>query len=427
MRVQADLRDQDQGNRWIALAVCLQVLLVGIKNMLIQAFPDLYEDNNVWNIVLFGVVGVAYVLAYISLGRRMISFSPLSLSLVAFVAISLALSALLHPHGLVRYGELFSYLLPFGLLTAFIITRMTTLEWIAYYMERFAYLIIGVAVVCVVAILTIGHTTTSDWSTYSMSLSNVIMMGVIWLLYRYFEAHKWPALVGALVGIVAILLCGSRNPLLAIVAYIVVKTVIKVVSKSTPNRERWIYVIWSAVMILFFLFFDAIIGIADYLLAQLGIYSRSIGLLESDLFFDSGRSQIHERLIAEINKSPLIGLGIGGDMEIIDWAAHNFYLSVLSTYGYPVGILLLVTFTVMLIRAFRHSRGTNREILLIYTCLFLPRSFTGNDIWRSDIPWWLLAITIVLLTGSKRAGEEEKAYADGAEADAPAASEGEPC
>ena len=427
MRIQADLKDQDQGNRWIALAVCLQVLLVGIKNMLIQAFPDLYEDNYEWNIVLFGVVGVAYVLAYVSLGRRMISFSPLSLALVAFVAISVALSALLHPHGLVRYGELFSYLLPFGLLTAFIITRMTTLEWIAYYMERFAYIIIGVALVCVIAILTIGHTTTSEWSTYSMSLSNVIMVGVIWLLYRYFESQKWPALVGAFAGIAAILLCGSRSPLLAIVAYVVVKTVIKVVSKSTPNRERWIYVIWSALMILFFLFFEVIVGVADYLLAQLGIYSRSIGLLESDLFFDSGRSQIHERLIAEINKSPILGLGIGGDMEIIDWAAHNFYLSVLSTYGYLVGILLLAVFAVMLIRAFRHSRGTNREILLLYTCLFLPRSFTGNDIWRSDTPWWLLAIVIVILTGAKETGERVAPLEPAEEAEACATSGGEPC
>ena len=427
MRVQADLKDQDQGNRWIALAVCLQVLLVGIKNMLIQAFPNLYEDNYEWNIVLFGVVGVAYVLAYVSLGRHMISFSPLSLALVAFVAISVALSALLHPHGLVRYGELFSYLLPFGLLTAFIITRMTTLEWIAYYMERFAYIIIGVALVCVIAILTIGHTTTSEWSTYSMSLSNVIMVGVIWLLYRYFESQKWPALVGAFAGIAAILLCGSRSPLLAIVAYVVVKTVIKVVSKSTPNRERWIYVIWSALMILFFLFFEVIVGVADYLLAQLGIYSRSIGLLESDLFFDSGRSQIHERLIVEINKSPILGLGIGGDMEIIDWAAHNFYLSVLSTYGYLVGILLLAVFAVMLIRAFRHSRGTNREILLLYTCLFLPRSFTGNDIWRSDIPWWLLAIVIVILTGAKKTGEGSAPLVPAEEAEACATSGGEPC
>lgn len=398
MRKNTDLTDRSVSDRWIALAVSLQVLLVGIKNMLIQAFPDLYEDNYGWNVALFAVVAAAYVLAYFSLGGRMISFSPMSLWLVAFVAISFGLSAMIHPHGIVRYGELLSFLLPFGILTAFIITRLTTLEWLAYYMERFAYVIVAVALLCVITILSIGHTTTSDWSTYSMSLSNVIVIGVVWLLYRYFEHGKRIALLAALVGIVSILLCGARNPLLAIVAYVVVKTVIKVVSASTPNRERWVYVIWSALMVLSVLFFDVLIDFATYVLSQMGIYSRSIGLLDSDIFFDSGRGFIHERLIAELNKSPLIGLGIGGDIETIEWGAHNFYLSVLSTYGYLLGAVILVALGVMLIMALRRSRGTNREVLLVYACLFLPRSFTGNDLWRSELPWWMIALMIVILS-----------------------------
>lgn len=416
MQMQAGLWDRTSSDRWISLAVCLQVLLVGMKNMLIQAFEELYEVNDILNIILFVAVGVAYLLAYVSLGPRMVFFSPMSLGLVAFLVISFAASAILHPHGLVRYGELLTYVLPFGFLTAFMLTKLTTLKWIAYYMERFAYVIIGTSLICVVGILSAGHTTTSDWSTYSMSLSNVIMVGVIWLLYRYFERRRIVALVGAFWGIVAILFCGSRNPLLAIIAYLIAKTAIKMISKRTPNRERWLYVIWVALMILFFLFFEQIIQMVNYLFDILGIYSRSVRLLENDLFFDSGRSSIHRSLIAALNQRPLIGLGIGGDMEIINWAAHNFYLSVLSTYGYPIGILLLIILGVMLVMAFRRCQGISREVLIIYTCLFLPRSFTGNDIWRSDIPWWLIGIIMVILTYQRRekalSGDQPEKEAD---------------
>ena len=198
-----------------------------------------------------------------------------------------------------------------------------------------------------------------------MSLSNVIVVGVVWMLYCYFEKHSIVALIMAVIGILSILLCGSRNPLLAIVAYVVIKTVIKVVSQKTPNRERWLYVGWSVAIILFFLLFNTIIHVANYLITELGIYSRSIGLLESDLLFDSGRISIHRNLIVALNQRPVLGLGIGGDMEIIDWAAHNFYLSVLSTYGYPLGFLILTLLAVMFVRAFRYSRGITREVLLL--------------------------------------------------------------
>ncbi|MBQ8341317.1 MAG: hypothetical protein IJY22_02945 [Clostridia bacterium] len=406
MQKQAVLSENVASDRWISLAVCFQVLLIGAKNMLVQAFEALYLQNNLLNAILFVIVGLTYVLAYMTLGSRMISFSPLSLAFVAFVVISFAASALIHPYALPQYGEVLGYFLPFCFLTVFMITRLTTLKWIAYYMERFSYLIIAVAWVCVIGILNTGHITTSDWSTYSMSLSNVIMVAVIWLLYSYFENHKLLALVGAALGILAILLCGSRNPLLAIVAYVVVKTVTKVASSKTPNRERWTYVLWSALLILFFLLFEPIIELAHIVLSALGIYSRSIGLLDTNLFFDSGRSVIHADLLAVLNQSPILGLGIGGDMASIGWPAHNFYLSVLSIYGYLAGTAILITFAVLLVKAFCRSRGRIREILLIYTCLFLPRNFTGNDILRSDIPWWLLGLVIVILSNPEKAVAE---------------------
>ena len=249
------------------------------------------------------------------------------------------------------------------------------------------------------------------------TLSNVIMVGVIWLLYRYFEKRKITALIGSALGIICILLCGSRNALLAIVAYVVAKTVIKLVSKSTPNGERWLYTVWSAALLLFFLFFDTAISLAARLLSFLGIYSRSIGLLGSDLFYDSGRSLIHSDLINALNERPLLGLGIGGDMAAIDWPAHNFYLSVLSTYGYLLGAILLVIFGAILWLAFRKSNAKTREILFIYVCLLIPRSFTGNDIWRSDIPWWMLTLCLVAISNPTK--EEPSALSpdlvDGAE------------
>lgn len=399
------MSDRSAADRRISFAVCLQVLLVGVKNMLIQAFEELYEDNVLLNTLLFVAVAVAYILAYVSLGDRMVSFSPMTLMMVAFVVISVVASALINPIGIVRYPELFGYFLPFCFLTAFMITRLSTLEWIAYYMERFSYIIIVASLICVVTILQVGHTTTSDWSTYSMSMSNVIVVAVMWMLYCYFEKHSTVALIMAAVGILSILLCGSRNPLLAIMSYVIIKTFIKVFSKKTPNRERWICVGWSVAIVLFFLFFGTVIRVANYVIAELGIYSRSIGLLESDLLFDSGRLSIHRSLITALNRRPILGLGIGGDMEIIDWAAHNFFLSVLSTYGYPLGLFILAVLAVLLVRAFRRSRGISREILMLYACLFLPRSLTGSDIWRSDMPWWLFACVIVVLTSQAESGD----------------------
>ena len=48
--MQAKLGLRYDSDRQISLAVCLQVFLVGIKNMLIQAFEGLYENNMLLNL-----------------------------------------------------------------------------------------------------------------------------------------------------------------------------------------------------------------------------------------------------------------------------------------------------------------------------------------------------------------------------------------
>ena len=116
--MQAKLGLRYDSDRQISLAVCLQVFLVGIKNMLIQAFEGLYENNMLLNLILFAVAGVLYVVAYFSLGKRMASFTPLCLGMIAFVVISFAGSAMIHSYGLVRYAEILIFFLPFCFLTA---------------------------------------------------------------------------------------------------------------------------------------------------------------------------------------------------------------------------------------------------------------------------------------------------------------------
>ena len=385
-------------DRHISRAIALQILLVSVKNILVQAFPDLLEQNDVLNLVVLGTVAVFYVHAFLTLGARMLRVGGMCMGLLAFLLIVWSLSFMAYPQNSTEIIALLPRFMTYCLLTAFLITRLTSLRWLAHYMKLFSYGITLTALVSTLYILSVGHSSFSDWSVYSMPLSTYTLISTMWHYYQFFETKRIVPLGFAIVGTLVIVLVGSRNPLLAILVYVLVSILRHLFDRKQTFLVRLAALACCSIAAFLAFFWRRVVSLIYRLLYAFGIHSRTLYLLMQEEISDSGRNEIHAKLIAYMNEHPLRPLGVAGDRIPLDgeWA-HGLYFSILATFGYVLGAVVLILLAVMCIKALRRSRGVAREMLILYMCIVLPRGFVAVDVWQNDVFWWMLAIMITVL------------------------------
>lgn len=384
-------------DRYLSFAVCFQVTIVGIKNALVQAVPRLLAMNTSLNILLLFIVAVVYINAIRKAGYRLVKPRASVFGVLAGILLSLLLSSFFFPgNGRVILSWM-PRMLPYCFITFFFLAELNTLEWLEYYMTRFCYVTIVFSLISAFYIYRIGHITSSTWSSYSMPLSYVTLVAVMWLLYKFFTKETLHDFVFILIGLVVIIAYGSRNPLLAIASYIVIQTVRNAIGGQIKGGRKVLYFLASILIICLAVMWRQVISILSQVLGLFSINSRTLTLLSQSTISSSGRDVIHSSLWDLLNQHPIMGLGVGGDVSMINENAHGLYLSLLTSYGYILGGIAIVTILIICMRSFFRSCGRNREIVLIYICMTLPRGFTGGDMWTSDVFWWMLGICLTTL------------------------------
>ena len=248
-------------------------------------------------------------------------------------------------------------------------------------------------VLCVISSLGIvvyGHTTVSTWSNYSMPLGYATLYAVMWLMCDFFNKGKISSLVLVVVGVLILLLFGSRNTLLSVVAFIILGII------RNRRNNTWLKSLLWIPLAACLEFGDQILLFINSIARNYGVSSRTIDLFLNQRYFEDSRASIHQNIFEVINKHPF-GVGIAGDVAQTKEFAHGLYVSILCTYGYVIGAVVIIALAVVLIKAYMKSYGTNRDVLIIYLLTVLPRGFTGGDVWSSDAFWWMLGIALSIV------------------------------
>ena len=204
--------------------------------------------------------------------------------------------------------------------------------------------------------------------------------------------------------------------MLAIIAFIIISVLKKVVKAQTKHRIR--YLIMTFIGCTFLILWKECLVLIENIFLTLNIKSRTMDLLVMDLLKGStisasGRDVIHANLTATLNEHLFIGLGVLGDEVVLNESAHSLYLSILSNYGYIIGGLTLIILIYWNFSAYKYANSKEKEILLIYMCMVWPRGFTGRDIWSSDVFWWLLGLVLSMISYNYKECIEEIEYDKG--------------
>ena len=386
--------DHDAIDADLANGLGLHMVLIWGRVALVQGIPLALSYNNVLISLTCSILICYYSYVLLIKHRYIPRVNAGTVTVAAFVLMTLLGTVLLWPENIKHMdpvgNTVFYEIIPF-----IVIGMMSDVNHLYEPMVRASKVTILLCAISSIGIILNGHTTVSEWSSYSMSLSYATLYSVMWLMCDFFKNSRLDTLFRIAIGLAIIILFGSRNPLLSIASYLILailtsKSINVFLKLFLPGAITSVFICWQSI----------IIGLND-LVTKYNIKSRTLNLfLNQQLLYDN-RTSIHQSIFALLNKQPL-GLGIAGDVTQTQEFAHGLYVSVLCTYGYVLGVIVLLLLFGIIIRAYIESHDVSRDILLVYVITVLPRGFTGGDVWSSDVFWWMLAIALCIIHNSSR-------------------------
>ena len=388
-------------NKIISFVVAFQVIAQGCKNILVQGFPFFYAINDMLNILIMG--GSLLMYLYALFATRRLHIPMQTIGVLFFVGMTYLLTYMFCSQNAKYIQPTILRTLVACFFTFLLVSKLSTFEYLCDYFTKGSFLITLSGVLYAGIISVIGHSTTSDWSTYSMTMSNVLLLSVLWQLNAYFDSKNKLALIAAIIGSVVIFIYGSRNPFLAIGFFVSIKILFNSKRKSSSGVAIKLFFVSFVLIVLFF--FKEILAFVGGMFDSFGLSSRTLYyLINADTEdITTGRAEIHDKLWDIVLNDPFLGFGVAGDEVVIQELAHSMYLSIFVTYGMILGSLVILYLFSQTIKGIRRTSGLNHNVIIMYACLVFPRSFTGGDIWANDYLWFLMALIISSLLQRKRA------------------------
>jgi hypothetical protein len=208
----------------------------------------------------------------------------------------------------------------------------------------------------------------SSAGTYSMSLSYYMLLPTIMFLDELLERFSIKLLLFTSISLLVILALGSRGAVLCIIVFVFLKF-IRLNIRFYYQKFLANFSIFCAGL-LGFAFLDRILKVLNNILMGFGIRSRSISLFLKGEIYLSGRHKIYRVLIDKISENPILGIGIGGDRQVIGGGyAHNIFLELLADFGVIVGSLVGVAILIFIVIALFIKDQEKRNMMIIWTSL----------------------------------------------------------
>ena len=368
----------------------LHMILIWGRVALVQGIPAVYANNSML-IVVCTMLLVLYYFFILFIKYKHIPNINIGAAITAFfVLVTLTYTLVVWPNNK-QYMDPIGNTIFYEVCPFCILSMIRNVEVIYEPMVKASRILLVLCTISSIGILMNDHTTVSTWSAYSMPLSYATLYAVMWLMCDYFNnKNKVSTLILLVIGILILVVFGSRNTLLSVAAYLAV-----IIIRSKENdflRKSFLMIS----LVLFFLLWNPIINTMNTIVLKLGIRSRTLKLFIEHDYFADDRIMIHHNIFEVINSHPF-GVGIAGDVAQTHEFAHGLYVSILCTYGYVIGALVIIAIAAVLIKAYKKSSGLSRDILVIYAMAVLPRGFTGGDVWSSDVFWWMLGIACSII------------------------------
>lgn len=242
---------------------------------------------------------------------------------------------------------------------------------------------------------------------YSLSFGYAMLFPTIVFMYCFFREKKRYYMLLSLLGLVLILLQGSRGAILMPIIFIGLMAISDIVdTKSKVRRKRkivFILCIAAAILILGIPLLKLLVKI----LQLFGVESRTLELLASGKFTgDSGRSVIWNSVWEAIKSGGLLGYGAFGDRPFVYphhfvGYSHNIVLELICSFGI-VGVLIVLVIIAVSLRVIFCCRDARWRGLFIVFFSIASQLLLSLSFWYVWEFWAAAAIAYNSMRPRKR-------------------------
>jgi len=199
-------------------------------------------------------------------------------------------------------------------------------------------------------------------------------------------------LILSLLGIVVIIVAGSRGAVVCLLIFVA----IKIVRERRDIKVVIIALIAAIIVAIVIVNWQSILAFVANILNAKGLYSRNFNALLSGSFSQSQERNIIWKQIANaIKKSPIIGYGLWGERPIIGGFSHNIVLEMLCSFGVIFGVLIIgYVFIAPLKLYFKKTLNDKVKIILLSAIIngLIPLFFSGSYL---NSPWFFFMLGII--------------------------------
>ncbi len=235
---------------------------------------------------------------------------------------------------------------------------------------------------------------------YSLSFGYSMLLPSIIFLYLFLKERKIFNLSLGVIGLILILLNGSRGAMIMPIIFGGLMMINNIVKNKDVSWKILKITAITLMLVMIIVFWDDLMRRLISFAAGLGIKSRTIEMLMSgDISNNNGRSAIWIAVITAIKEGGIFGYGTFGDRPFvypIHYVAysHNLVLEIICSYGI-IGIIICGTIVVNTVRMIFFCRDNQfREIFIIFVSVAAQLLFSMS-FWYVWEFWAAIAIAHV--------------------------------
>lgn len=250
---------------------------------------------------------------------------------------------------------------------------------------------------------------------YNLWLSRYFFFAAIFNLYDAYKNRRSSSIIISILSFITLFSTGSRTYLILYISFAILLLAIILVRKiCTMNSKKKIIAISIILLVLILLTvicinYKKICNDLFYFFEDKSIEIRILRLLATGNFFTSNDriNVMYPTIIQSISENWLLGLGIGGDRNLLynmylnngtvrpdagieAYYSHNILLEIYSNFGIVIGTVLIALLTYGLYKVMLCRK--NREIAICLAIVsILPLMLTGT-FWDNVYFWGLVGV-----------------------------------
>jgi len=226
----------------------------------------------------------------------------------------------------------------------------------------------GIILFYILTVFVINGSSQQLYLTFSYN-NLIFVVGAFWLAIRGKNKIMW---VFASVGMVFLIVIGSRGAVLCAITYVVLEFLLN------KKIHFALKILFFVTVVLLFLNLENIVTQIDNILSGYGYESRTINMFfEGTLQENSGRSDFYSASVEVIKKFAVFGCGMGGSsFHLFEQIygiqprlpqpkySHSLILDFLMEYGVVFGLILLLWILISIITAYVKGRKNGGDGVL---------------------------------------------------------------